>query len=187
MNVNEKGHDLNISGLWLQNITGAGVTVAIVDDGIDYTHPDLSDNFCKEGSYDFNRERSLPMPEEHDDVHGTRCAGEIAAGRNSHCGLGVAYGARVSGIRILSGLVTFTQQAAATTYAYQTNDIYSCSWGPPDDGMAMEGPNPIVKDAIVKGVTHGRGGKGSIYVFANGNGGIFGDNWYALVRILTRK
>jgi subtilisin family serine protease len=36
--------DLNVLPVW-QNYTGGGVRVAIVDDGVDYRHPDLNDNY----------------------------------------------------------------------------------------------------------------------------------------------
>lgn len=79
-------------------ITGKGVVTAIIDDGLDFEHPDLKDNFFKEGSYDFNDRRKLPIPDlSTDDRHGTRCAGEIAAVRNTACGIGIAYDSKVSG------------------------------------------------------------------------------------------
>lgn len=58
----------------------------------------------------------------------------------------------------------------------QDVDIYSCSWGPPDDGQAMEAPGVLIKRAFINGVENGRGGKGSVYVFASGNGAQNGDN-----------
>ncbi|KAG0025213.1 pheromone processing endoprotease, partial [Podila clonocystis] len=100
------GHDINVTGVWEQGIIGKGVNVAIIDDGLDMTSEDLAPNFFKEGSWDFNDHTALPMPRLFDDQHGTRCAGEIAAAKNDLCGLGVAYGAKVAGLRILSGQIT---------------------------------------------------------------------------------
>lgn len=40
----------------------------------------------------------------------------------------------------------------------------------------MEAPNGILADAFTNGIRNGRGGKGSIYVFATGNGAVSGDN-----------
>jgi kexin len=118
----------------------------------------------------------IPLPRLWNDDHGTRCAGEIASTRNDLCGVGVAWDAKVAGIRILSGPITDIQEAEALNYNYQETQIYSCSWGPTDDGIEMAGPNEILLDAFVNGVTNGRNGKGSIYVFATGNGGRDGDN-----------
>lgn len=110
-----------------------------------------------------------------DDQHGTRCAGEIAAIKNDVCGVGVAYNAHVAGVRILSGPIADVDEAAALNYAYQDNHVYSCSWGPPDDGRSMDAPKGLIAKAILNGAQNGRGGKGSIFVFAGGNGGASDD------------
>ncbi|KAJ3218316.1 pheromone processing endoprotease [Dinochytrium kinnereticum] len=170
------GHDLNVLPVWKMGITGAGVVVAVVDDGLDFRHPDLASRFCPEGSYDFNTRQPLPLPRLPTDRHGTRCAGQIAAAPNNECGVGVAWGSRVSGIRLLSTNVTELEEAKALNYAYQLNDIYSCSWGPKDDGTTLYKPPPVVQKALLDGITNGRRGKGSIFVFASGNGGDYGDD-----------
>ncbi|KAL2848569.1 peptidase S8/S53 domain-containing protein [Aspergillus pseudoustus] len=175
-NTKEVGHDMNVSGVWLEGITGKGAISAVVDDGLDMYSNDLSPNYFPEGSYDFNDHTPEPRPRLRDDKHGTRCAGEIAAARNNVCGVGVAYDSKVSGVRILSGAIDDTDEASAINYAYQKNDIYSCSWGPPDDGATMEAPGILIKRAMVNGVQKGRDGKGSIFVFAAGNGAPSGDN-----------
>jgi kexin len=41
----------------------------------------------------------------------------------------------------------------------------------------MEKPPKIVQEAVENGAKYGRGGLGSIFVFAAGNGGASGDNW----------
>lgn len=170
------GHDLNVSGVWAQNITGKGSTVCIVDDGLDMNSDDLRDNYFAAGSYDFNDQTADPLPRLFDDRHGTRCAGEVAAVRNDVCGVGVAYDGKVSGVRILSKVISNADEATAMNYAFQENDIYSCSWGPPDDGQSMEAPDIIIERAMVTGVQEGRRGLGSIYVFAIGNGASRDDN-----------
>ncbi|KAI9021328.1 subtilase [Hyaloraphidium curvatum] len=172
------GNDLNVTGAWLQGVTGENATVCIIDDGLDYTHPDLKDAFVLEGSWDFNgpNKSAWPKPQMAEDRHGTRCAGEVAARRNDKCGVGVAYNARVSGVRILSADITEVDEAASITYGYQINQVYSCSWGPADDGRTIDGPPPLVARAFREGIERGRGGLGSIYVFATGNGGGSGDN-----------
>lgn len=176
LNPIQLGHDVNVSGVWREGYFGENVTVAIVDDGLDMNSLDLKDNYFAEGSYDFNDHGPIPNPKLSDDQHGTRCAGEIAAVRNDVCGVGVAYKSRVSGLRILSGEITDVDEAAALNYAWDQNLIYSCSWGPPDDGRSMDAPNLVVKSAFVKGINDGRGGLGSIFVFASGNGGASQDN-----------
>ena len=176
MNTVQIGHDVNVSSVWLDGVTGKNVTVAIIDDGLDMYSNDLKDNYFAEGSWDFNEHDPEPRPTHSDDKHGTRCAGEVAAARNDVCGVGVAYDAKIAGIRILSGDLTNADEAEALIYKSDLNQIYSCSWGPPDDGQHMEAPDVLIRRAMLKGVQEGRGGRGSIYVFASGNGASYGDN-----------
>ncbi|KAK9448351.1 peptidase S8/S53 domain-containing protein [Limtongia smithiae] len=176
LNREQSGHDLNVSAVWLQNIIGKDVVTAIVDDGLDFESDDLKDSFFAKGSYDFNDASPLPKPVLADDRHGTRCAGEIAATKNEVCGVGVAYGSKVSGIRILSKEISDADEAIALNYAMEDNDIYSCSWGPADDGQEVGGPGPLIQKAFINGVQNGRSGKGSVFVFASGNGAGNGDN-----------
>ncbi|RLV94593.1 Kexin [Spathaspora sp. JA1] len=170
------GHDVNVVDLWLEGQFGEGIVTAIVDDGLDATSEDLQANFNAKGSWDFNNNGALPLPRLFDDYHGTRCAGEIAAVKNDVCGVGVAYKSQVSGIRILSGPITGADEAAALMYGLDVNDIYSCSWGPTDNGRTLAEPDLIVKEAIVKGITEGRKNKGAVYVFASGNGARYEDS-----------
>lgn len=172
----EVGHDVNVTDVWMQGITGHNATVAIVDDGLDMYSDDLKDNYFAEGSYDFNDQTQEPKPRLDDDKHGTRCAGEVSAVKNDVCGVGVAWDSKIAGIRILSKMITDADEAVAMNYAYQQNQIYSCSWGPPDDGRSMDAPGILIKRAMLNAVQNGRGGKGSIYVFASGNGAVNEDN-----------
>lgn len=175
-NTIQLGHDINVTGVWTQGISGHNATLVMVDDGIDMYSEDLKDNYFAAGSYDFNDQTDEPKPRLSDDRHGTRCAGEIAAVRNGVCGVGVAYNAKIGGLRILSKVITDEDEAVAMNYAYQKNQIYSCSWGPPDDGRSMDAPGILIKRAMINAVQNGRQGKGTIYVFAAGNGAGSGDN-----------
>ena len=127
------------------------------------------------GSYDFNDHEALPYPKLFDDHHGTRCAGQVGAVKNNVCGVGIAYNSKVAGIRILSGPISDVDEAAALNYNYKNTSIYSCSWGPPDDGKSMEAPSYLIQRAMLNGIQNGRDGKGSIFVFASGNGAAYGD------------
>ncbi|EAU88620.2 kex protein [Coprinopsis cinerea okayama7 len=168
-------HMMNVVPVWDMGITGKGVISSLVDDGLDYDSEDLAENFDRENSYDFNDHEELPTPKNYDDYHGTRCAGQVAAVRNNACGVGIAYNSKVAGVRILSGPISDVDEAAALNYGFHNVSIYSCSWGPPDKGQSMEGPGYLIKKAVVNGINNGRGGKGSIFVFASGNGAGFGD------------
>lgn len=110
-------------------------------------------------------------------VHGTACAGVIAAAKNDICGVGIAYDSKIADLRVLTSAMTLpsaAQQALALNHKYQDVSIYSSSFGPPDNGKAQEGPPYVVNKAFLNGVSNGRmfngKAKGSIYVIAAGNG-----------------
>uniref|UniRef100_A0A670J3U8 SPC3 n=1 Tax=Podarcis muralis TaxID=64176 RepID=A0A670J3U8_PODMU len=104
--------------------------------------------------------------------HGTRCAGEVAASaNNSHCIVGIAYNARIGGVRMLDGDVTDMVEAKSLSLNPQHIHIYSASWGPDDDGKTVDGPASLTRQAFENGVRTGRNSLGSIYVWASGNGG----------------
>merc|ERR1719431_1978467 len=149
-----------------------------MDDGLDHNHPDLKRNFDWNASWDANGKRELkeadPEPRKGDDTqnHGTKCAGEIAmqAG-NENCGVGVAPDCKIGGIRVLDGPITDKLEARAILFKNEYVDIYSASWGPKDNGETMEAPGKYTARALKVGSEKGRGGKGSIFVWASGNGG----------------
>jgi subtilisin family serine protease len=60
---------------WDAGYMGEGVRVAIVDDGLQHTHPDLSKNYIASSSLDFNGGKGDPSPGP-SDFHGTACAGK---------------------------------------------------------------------------------------------------------------
>ncbi|XP_045775765.1 furin-like protease 1 isoform X2 [Maniola jurtina] len=174
------GLDMNVIPAWREGITGRGVVVTILDDGLETDHPDLVANYDPMASYDVNSHDSDPQPR-YDMIdsnrHGTRCAGEVAAtANNSLCAVGVAFQASVGGVRMLDGDVTDAVEARSLSLNPQHVDIYSASWGPDDDGKTVDGPGELATRAFIEGVTKGRNGKGSIFVWASGNGGREHDN-----------
>ena len=63
---------------WDAGFTGEGVTVAIIDTGVDYTHPDLAHAFGDYKGYDFVNNDNDPQ-EGPGQYHGTHVAGTVAA------------------------------------------------------------------------------------------------------------
>ncbi|XP_053228321.1 proprotein convertase subtilisin/kexin type 4-like isoform X1 [Podarcis raffonei] len=172
--------DLNVLSAWSQGYTGSGVVVTILDDGIEKDHPDLVANYDPEASYDFNDNDPDPQPRYNawdENRHGTRCAGEVAAtADNDVCGAGIAYRAKIGGVRMLDGTVTDIVEAQSLSFHPQHIDIYSASWGPEDDGKTVDGPGILATEAFHKGIINGRQGLGSLFVWASGNGGLRSDN-----------
>ncbi|KIH45761.1 peptidase, S8/S53 family [Ancylostoma duodenale] len=123
--------DHNVKEAWDLGYTGRGVVVTILDDGLERTHPDIAPNYDARASYDVNDRDDDPMPRyEYSDEnrHGTRCAGEVAAiFNNSLCIVGIAYNARIGGIRMLDGDVTDAVEAASLGHNSDYVDIYRLS------------------------------------------------------------
>uniref|UniRef100_A0A8B9SWM0 Proprotein convertase subtilisin/kexin type 4 n=1 Tax=Anas platyrhynchos TaxID=8839 RepID=A0A8B9SWM0_ANAPL len=177
---NDINPDLNVLAAWSKGYTGLGVVLSILDDGIEKDHPDLSANYDPLASYDFNSNDPDPQPRYNawdENRHGTRCAGEVAAVANNQiCGAGVAYNAKIGGVRMLDGPIMDIVEAQSLGLRPQHIHIYSASWGPTDDGRTVDGPGVLAAEAFYRGVTKGRGGLGSIFIWASGNGGTNYDN-----------
>ncbi|XP_021944042.1 furin-like protease 1, isoforms 1/1-X/2 isoform X2 [Folsomia candida] len=174
------GLDMNVIEAWNEGITGKGIVVTILDDGLEHDHPDIKSNFDPMASFDVNSLDMDPMPTydlTDSNRHGTRCAGEVAAeANNSICAVGIAFEANIGGVRMLDGDVTDAVEARSLSHNPQHIDIYSASWGPDDDGKTVDGPGELATRAFMEGVAKGRNGKGSIFVWASGNGGRDHDN-----------
>ena len=174
-------------------LDGSDVGIGVVDSGIELAHPELVHRYTRATSYDaLNPSRNRP-PTPVDpwiETHGTQAAGVAVAERdNGHCGVGLAPGARLGAIRLL-GLrsPTDAEEAAAISHAcrphgfhpsHQTliNAVFSCSWGPVDNGGDLRGPGRLAAAAMDRCVHQvGRNGRGSVYVWAGGNGRANGDN-----------
>lgn len=177
------GNDINVTSLW--NFTagtglGTGVNIAVVDDGLETTHADLSGNARTDIDIDLNSNDQDPNPGggNSDDIHGTSVGGVAAARGNNSIGTsGVAPRASLVGIRLIAGPATDSMEGQAMTHTasetVNANRIHisNNSWGPPDDGASLEGPGPLMQAALVSGTSTGRGGLGIIYCWAGGNGG----------------
>jgi len=169
--------DLQVMPVYAQGITGKGINVVVLDDGFEWRHPDIRDNYRKDISWDYNGQDDDPTPSSSSNAHGTRCAGEIAMlANNERCGVGIAYNSNIGGVRMLDGSVTDLLEGKAMAHAVDKVDVYSASWGPSDNGKTVEGPGKMASLALEKGIKEGRKGKGVIYVWAAGNGGSKGDN-----------
>jgi subtilisin family serine protease len=102
----------NVSAAWNLGYNGSGVVVTVVDDGLDWRQRDINASYDSCASYDFVEFDADPTPLP-TSQHGTRCAGVIAASLDSHCALGVAFGAKVGAIRLLNRYLSTDMYAYA--------------------------------------------------------------------------
>ncbi|NJO42514.1 MAG: S8 family serine peptidase [Cyanobacteria bacterium CRU_2_1] len=172
------GIDLNIVDVWA-DYTGTGIKVGIIDDGVQYTHPDLSSNYDIEIDSDVAEQDDDPAPGTLD-RHGTSVAGILAAKANTRDGVGVAYNATIAGIRMdFDGVFgVFPVQSADALQEATRFDVVNNSWGytaPFFDNFATDSFQSS-RIALQNAAEIGRNGLGTIVVFAAGNARSFGDN-----------
>ncbi len=92
-NEEQGGQDTNVEAVWAAGINGEGINIAVVDDGMDFTHEDLAANVNTTLNHNYQTSgrdvHDIYDPYEH---HGTKVAGIIAARDNGIGVRGVAPG-----------------------------------------------------------------------------------------------
>jgi subtilisin family serine protease len=166
----------NVEAAW-SLATGEGVTIAIIDDGVDLDHEEFRTSGKIVAPRDVTFGTNNPRPGD-GDRHGTACAG-VACGDGNFGASGVAPRAKLIPIRLASELGSQNEADAFVWAAQNGADVISCSWGPfdgdfrnPNDPLhTQNAPLPdSTRLAIDFAATQGRGGKGCVVLFAAGNG-----------------
>jgi subtilisin family serine protease/Ca2+-binding RTX toxin-like protein len=162
----------NVVKVW-DDFRGSGVLVGVIDDGIEYTHTELAGNYDFALDYDSRDLDFDAFPADSTDKHGTTVAGVIAAALdNAAGGAGVAPEATVTGYRIGFGDNGTYDQLIGAFEWISTVDVANNSWGFDGflgDSFLNSGFAPI-GDALQAALVSGRGGLGTVIVFAAGNG-----------------
>ena len=170
-------YDINAEQAWHFS-TGAGIKVAVIDEGVDLVHIDLVNNLlpgydCTDGETGgtnggYGVCNGIP------DSHGTYCAGIIGATNNDTGIVGVAYNSKIIPIRksyhYMSPDSTITWKSttkwninAFRTAIYTAHaDVISNSW-------AYSSQTDILDNVLDEAVSNGRNGLGCVVVFATGN------------------
>ena len=118
LNSSRPGADIGATSAWNISTGSAANVAAVVDTGIDYTHPDLASNIwsapssftvnvgglivtCPAGSHGFNAITSSCDPMD-DNSHGTHVAGTIGAASNNGAGVaGINWTTRIMGLKFI--------------------------------------------------------------------------------------
>ena len=170
------GVDVNVTPVW-PTLKGTGISVAIVDTGLQLNHPDLVANISTTDNHDWIDNDDDPSPDVTLDEsgHGTSVAGLVAASSDNNIGVvGVAPAAKLYGLRLIGETVDESAYAAALAWKGEDDlteiEIQNNSWGPEATYTGLDDPGTLWKDTATNGTATGRGGLGTIYVFSAGNG-----------------
>jgi subtilisin family serine protease len=165
------GADCNAVAAWDHTWGRPEITLALIDDGFDLQHPDLSSPGKVRAPYDATQHDPNPSPETLKDNHGTACAGLAVAARGAGAAVGVAPDCTLMPIRH-AGEVGDYDESLAFRHAFQNGaDVISCSWGPPDAYVEALWPLPsLTRVQLEMCAREGRGGRGIPVFFAAGNG-----------------
>ena len=167
------GEDINVEPAWTTT-KGEGVRIAIVDDGLEIAHEDLAANVAAGQSYNYATGTSDPTPS-NAAAHGTMCGG-IAAARdlNGLGGKGVAPRASLVGYNLLQSALA-SDEADAMIRNASSVSVSTNSWGAPDGTGELASSGTAWQTAINTGLSTGRSGLGTLYMWAAGNGREGGD------------
>ncbi len=147
--------DVDAPEAWAVSTGSAAVTVAVIDTGVDYTHPDIAPNYA--GGDDFVFLDGDPMD---DHGHGTHVAGTIAAALDNLTGnpaeaegvAGVAPNARIRAYKVCRSDGTcddFAIQQAIARAVVDGANVINMSLG---DAQYSQSLNDAVQDAWQAGV-----------------------------------
>ena len=148
---------INAPAAW-DNSTGSGVIIAILDSGIDSTHPDLAARIIPGYNFVENNTDTTDLW-----GHGTKCAGVAAAiGNNAEGTAGVAWNSQILPVRI----------SDSTGYTYWSNMAAGLNWAA-DHGArgASISFNGINGSSTVLSAAQYFRSKGGVVVCSAGNTG----------------
>ena len=158
------GADVAAQAAWTISEGVAEVRVAVLDEGVDTSHPFLKKVVVAER--DFVEDHPTAMPDG-DDAHGTACAG-IAVSRDA------AVRGLAPGVSLVACRIGKRQAGAWLADDFQVSDAIDWCW---DDAAADVlsnswgggPPSDLVTGAFERARTQGRGGRGAVVIVAAGN------------------
>ena len=126
--------DIDAPEAWDLHTGSSNIIVAVIDSGVDYTHPDLAANMWVDANgcygYDFYNDDNNPMD---DYGHGTHCAGIIGAvGNNSQGVTGVCWNVKIMALKAADSYgYVYTWSARESIYyaIAKGAKVLSNSWG----------------------------------------------------------
>lgn len=140
--------------------TGKGVKIAIIDDGLDITHPELNASIIE--TYDITTGSTNVAHSFMSGYHGTAVTGIIGANDNSIGIKGIASESQIIFLKHKEGMSDSETIELFNKAQEFGADIINCSWGTYDVSDAVK---EVIQDLAI----NGREGKGILIIFATGN------------------
>ena len=164
-----EGEDVNATQTILDGLRGEGITIAVVDDGLEIEHEDLASNVVVDGSYDFIDGDNDPAEVGNEGGHGTSVAGIIAAtGWNNKGVRGIAPASSLKGFNYLASAYLTNYVASFGGEEYSADvDVFNFSAGQKRRYFGLSGSTE--QTVITSTVPSMRNGKGAIWVKSAGN------------------
>jgi Ca2+-binding RTX toxin-like protein/subtilisin-like proprotein convertase family protein len=163
---------LGIERVWADH-TGAGVKVGVWDDGVQASHWDLSANYAAGRHVSVGGTVNDGQPISSSNGHGTAVAGLIAADNNGRGGVGVAFDAQVTGVRIFGGADDINanwSRYVQSLDGLKTFDVTNHSYGAYPSFQTWQDVGKFQAAAL-----DGRGGLGTVNVKSAGNANVDGN------------
>lgn len=159
--------DISATGAWDITRGKRCIVVAVIDDGFDLSHPDLSSSDKTVHPKDYVEGDASPFPvAAAGDYHGTPCAGVAIAAENGEGVVGIAPGCAFMPIRFpLSADDDLLWEIF--DYVGKRADVISCSWGPPPVYAPLS--QLLIDKFHTLATSGGPRKKGCVIVFAAGN------------------
>ncbi len=143
---------------WNPQIDASKVTVAVLDTGIDYTHPELDGRVIK--GYNFV-DNSLDVMDRFG--HGTHVAGIIGAKGNNGIGVaGLAWNVNLLAVKVLG------DNGQGSTAAVMNGIRYAADMGAKVINMSLGSPDTAIDPALTQAIAYATS-KGSLVIAAAGN------------------
>ncbi|MFM8496876.1 MAG: S8 family serine peptidase, partial [Planctomycetia bacterium] len=183
-NTTNPAADIDAPAVWDITTGSRSTVVAVIDSGVDYTHPDLAANMWRnpgetpgdgidnDGNgfvddvygWDFANNDSNPMD---DNSHGTHCAGTIGAvGNNSVGVVGVNWQVSIMALKFLgaSGSGSLSAAISSINYVTMMRRDHGVNVVATNNSWGGGGFDQTLKDAIKAG-----GDAGILFIAAAGN------------------
>lgn len=183
------GADVKAKGAWAVTL-GEGATVAIIDDSVQWQHPDLIDSVVARYNFEDNSDDpspTKPFPTDAFSIYGYSCLADRCSINMQNCWGYLAHGTCTAGLAVarandigVRGLAPMANlvaeralyasdagKAQAFYFAEQNGaQVISNSWGPRSPGVPAA---DVVRTAIEDVSRNGRGGLGCLVMFSSGN------------------